>query len=1024
MENELFLQYLRAHSPAEGRAYIKEHVAELSDHTAISVLIKDEASRQRNIHPFVSLKLAELLIFFGEHVHHAHSYALGHLAKGGALIGLGSHQAALTSLDIAREEFLKLGDELNWARTLLNRMLVSAWLGQVEEALQEAARAREMYLRHSEYYWACTVDHNTAVIYTQLGQYQEALRLYERMLGIYPTLTDQSEIVIKRAIAMVKYNQARNLSWLGHFEEAYRLLHEAQASYIELEETSQIINVEINLADLDYVQGYYGSALRRYYQARDNLIRNKLADSILLAELMLKMANCLVKLNRAREASQQAAEAVEIYRPLGVSLDTADALREYAVTLVASGRLKEALSALDEAWTLFTKGRFEHHASTTKLQQAELLLEMGDVSAAYRQARLIKEHFDAQSLISRSVRASLVMAEALIEIARKPKLWKDQEPQSMALQEAVLLCEQITDIAHQHNLQEQVYKSQYLLGQIAITQGELEKAAMHYKVAIDQIEDILDDLVHDLSPSFLRSAWMVYEEMIALCLQRAETDRAFGYLEQVRSIALRQYLNKGKPVQDKGAIISSSVSHANSAVALRTQHELEEWQQNYRRYSAQLADNDASLTATIDRKAIENELERCEAKLSELFERLQLHQLDALALSNVSWSEKRARSTGATRSLQHMDSTQLHQRLRPDQLLLEYYLYKNKLVIFAATTERLVIHENPDGAAQLERLLPLLHAYLDPKGWFDHQRSPEQAIRRLLNKLYDLLVTPMATLLPSPPGYLTIIPYGPLHELPFHALYNGSQFLIENFQVNYLPASSILMHLGAQESALRSGDPASLAGPWSPERAERTSATVKPPLVFGYSEHGHLQHAIEEAKTVAKLLGGNCYTEKQATIAGLIEEAPGSPIIHVATHGHSRPDAPNFSYIRLADGQLNALDAFSLNLEECELITLSGCETGLALSGGGDEQLGLGRAFLAAGADSLVMSLWPVEDNATSEFMQLFYQRLLDGESKVQALRAAQCSLLQRTSSAFTHPYFWAAFRLVGNVDPLKYKKQ
>jgi hypothetical protein len=100
LENELFLQYLRAHSPAEGRAYIKEHVAELSDHAAISVLIKDEASRQRNIHPFVSLKLAELLIFFGEHVHHAHSYALGHLAKGGALIGLGSHQAALTSLDM------------------------------------------------------------------------------------------------------------------------------------------------------------------------------------------------------------------------------------------------------------------------------------------------------------------------------------------------------------------------------------------------------------------------------------------------------------------------------------------------------------------------------------------------------------------------------------------------------------------------------------------------------------------------------------------------------------------------------------------------------------------------------------------------------------------------------------------------------------------------------------------------------------------------------------------------------------
>jgi CHAT domain-containing protein len=113
-----------------------------------------------------------------------------------------------------------------------------------------------------------------------------------------------------------------------------------------------------------------------------------------------------------------------------------------------------------------------------------------------------------------------------------------------------------------------------------------------------------------------------------------------------------------------------------------------------------------------------------------------------------------------------------------------------------------------------------------------------------------------------------------------------------------------------------------------------------------------------------------------------------------------------------------------LNLKECELITLSGCETGLALSGGGDEQLGLGRAFLAAGADSLVMSLWPVEDNATNELMQLFYQHLLDGERKVQALRAAQCSLLHRSSSTYTHPYFWAAFRLVGDVDPLKYREQ
>src|SRR6266704_2124442 len=133
------------------------------------------------------------------------------------------------------------------------------------------------------------------------------------------------------------------------------------------------------------------------------------------------------------------------------------------------------------------------------------------------------------------------------------------------------------------------------------------------------------------------------------------------------------------------------------------------------------------------------------------------------------------------------------------------------------------------------------------------------------------------------------------------------------------------------------------------------SKTSRSPLIFGYSGHGHLQRALEEARTLATMLDGHCYLEDEATIARLIEQASGSPIIHLATHGHSRLDAPNFSSILLADGWFNAIDAFSLNLKGCELVTLSGCETGLALSGGGDEQLGLGRAFLAAGATSLVM---------------------------------------------------------------------
>src|SRR5258707_14279482 len=108
---------------------------------------------------------------------------------------------------------------------------------------------------------------------------------------------------------------------------------------------------------------------------------------ILLTELKLQMANALLKLNRVHEACELGYQGVELCRKQGSSLWTSNALREYATTLVASGRLEEAVGALNEAWLLFNQGGFDHHASATKLQQAEIRLEMGAVAEAYDEAR-------------------------------------------------------------------------------------------------------------------------------------------------------------------------------------------------------------------------------------------------------------------------------------------------------------------------------------------------------------------------------------------------------------------------------------------------------------------------------------------------------------------------------------------------------------------------------------------------------------------------------------------------------------
>src|SRR5579884_3737567 len=450
MDTDIFLQRLRDLSLEEGRTYIQEHIAELDDHAAVGNLLADEALRLLYT-PFVSLKLAELLIFYGEHVDHSLSHALGLKAKGDVLMIIRHLQAAIECLDAAGEEFLRLGDEGNWARSRISWVMSMAWLGHVDEALREGERARETFIRLDEPYWACVVDNNVAMIFDYIGQYQEAQKLYERMRAVYASLSDQNDSFIKRSIAIAEQNQAFQLIFLGNLEEAASLLQQAYIKFASLEETDLMIHTEVSLADLDYAQGYYGSALRHYYQALDSLVQNELDNPVLLAEIKIHVANCFVKLNRAQEACSLASDAVEMYKKSGLVLSTGDALHQYATMLVAANRRKEALNVLDEAWALLDSGGFHPYAFATKYQQAELLLKTGSFIAAYDQAKLAKEYFETKGSVAHRIRASLVMVSALIECARQASA--NEVERSTYFQEAILLSKEI--VSQSPRLQEE-----------------------------------------------------------------------------------------------------------------------------------------------------------------------------------------------------------------------------------------------------------------------------------------------------------------------------------------------------------------------------------------------------------------------------------------------------------------------------------------------------------------------------------------------------------------------------------------
>jgi CHAT domain-containing protein len=148
---------------------------------------------------------------------------------------------------------------------------------------------------------------------------------------------------------------------------------------------------------------------------------------------------------------------------------------------------------------------------------------------------------------------------------------------------------------------------------------------------------------------------------------------------------------------------------------------------------------------------------------------------------------------------------------------------------------------------------------------------------------------------------------------------------------------------------------------------------------------------------------------EHATLAALQSQAASADVIHLACHAQFRHDNPRFSALHLQDGALTVELAEKLHLRACTVV-LSACESGLSEQGGGDEMVGLVRAFLMAGAARVVATLWPVDDAATADFMAHFYGALMRGQAPSKALQQAQACMRQQ----WPEPYFWAAFTLYG----------
>jgi CHAT domain-containing protein len=865
----------------------------------------------------------------------------------------GELDAALRMAEAAHAGYIACGKNLEALRTHVGRMSVLLELGLYREALDAGQIVLDTLNGRGELEITPTrqqADLLTALVHQNRGGCYEYIGLYEEALVAYAAAEGRYRVLgMTDRLGEILDNRGAILLLLGRGKEALAAHEAAAAIFAAAGLTLSHAKALSNIGEANRQLADYRRSLDAFERARrlyESL--GALADKGLL---LIDTAGAYLELNLYAEALAAYQKAHALLRHTGMVHDRARALWGIGSTLIARSEFEEAETALVEAADLFAAADNAPLLSGVMLEQAALQAARGDHGAAVATVRRALSLVSERDWSVQRVYAHLRLADLLLP--------DDSEAESHLL-EASRLAERLALPHLRYRLNER-------LGSLRRLQGRDEEARVLLEAAVDEIERLRGTVAHEtMRASFLRDKTTAYEELLKLHLASGgdeDSHSAFAIAERAKSRALVDLLT---------GVVQGSATLTDDAVEGRIRDLQSDLNVAYGRMFGG-TDDDMPLP---DLRGRAVELER---EISQL-------RLRAAATSDL------FAPPAASDSLQH---------LPPDVTLLAYHLVGDEIVTFFHAQGGIRVVRNPGSAATVARLLQQLDVQWDRLGTGRefaerHMALLERSTQRVLTSLYEELIEPLEPLLEETVDRtsdrteasrkLVIVPHGLLHRVPFHALFDGGSYLLERFEVSYAPSAKV--YSLCQGRIPRGFDKALVLGvadPSIPAVAEETQAVVK-----------HLP--------AAELL-----SDQQATVEALRLKVPGCGVLHLACHGMFRVDNPMFSSLKVGDGWLAASDVIRLDLEGA-LVTLSACESGRNEIYAGDELMGLTRAFLGAGATTLVASLWLVQDETTAELMENWYEHLSQGVGRATALRNAQLALKDK----FPHPYYWAPFVLIG----------
>jgi len=855
---------------------------------------------------------------------------------------------AIQEYDRSIAGFETLGEQLDAAISISGTMQPLIYMGQYERAFQLAEKARVVFQANGDQLRLARLDSNVANIYYRQDRFQDALQLYER--AYHNFLNNGAPM----DIAVVLRNLAVVYISLNEFSKAEATYKTARAHSEEHGFSALVVMADYNVAYLYYLRGEYLRAIEMYDQTR--VLCQKLGDKYHQALCDLDESEIYLELNLTEGGLELAQSAFAAFVDLGMTYEAAKAATFSAIAISQQGHYKPALQAFDRARELFVQERNHLWPALIDLYKALVLYEIGDDDKAEDLSSSALQYFASSASPAKAALCELLLAGIELRAA-------DGEEARRYCSSALSRLMQAESPA--------IYQAFFMLGQVEEAAGNVKLAHQAHQNAFEKLEGLRSNLGRDeLKIAFVQNKSLVYESLVvnSLAMNRsvgAEED-AFHYIEQAKSRSLADL------IAFRAGSIAARTPEPSVAMG-------------------QFRDLNQKLNWTYHQ--IELEELNLESGSAERIRRLRAQSReyeDALvrAFSQVQNVEQDYASLQGAKTV---SVEELQRAVPEDSLVVEYYAARNRFYVCLISRGQFQIVPLGEVGAVREKLrllqLQLSKFRLGPEFTQLMEEPLLRATQSHLEELYALLIAPIRDRLIA--KHLVVVPHSFLHYLPFHALSDGQRYLIDDYSISYAPSGTVFAACQGNGRVAMGDDTLVLAVP--DERA---------------------CHIEEEARFVAQAMGSaRLFMGGDATEQRLREFGPQSRLIHIATHGHFRQDNPMFSSIRLGDSLLSLFDLYQLQFS-AELITLSGCGTGMSVVMGGDELIGLVRGLLYAGAKTLMVSLWEVHDRSTSEFMRIFYTDFRKSANKASALRKAMLNLKEK----YKHPYYWAAFALVGKI--------